>query len=232
MPGDLEELPLFPLNTVLFPYSELMVHVFEDRYRELVRHCLQYDTGFGVCLIRSGQEAGSDLPDPYMIGTVARIISAQTYDDGRIDLKIRGERRFRVRVLDDSKQFLTGFVEPVVEAEVEESPRSDALVLKVREYLEEYIETAFERIDIKIAKVRLPETPTALSFYASTFLNIENIRKQHLLETTDTIDRITEILPVLEEHMLHAQEMQIIEADLPDVSRLSSQDFDDVIINN
>ena len=227
----LEELPLFPLNTVLFPYAELRVHVFEERYRELMRHCLQNDIGFGVCLIRSGEEVGG-TPDPYMVGTYARILSAQTYDDGRMDIKIRGERRFRIRRLDDSKPFLTGFVEPVIEAPIDDSPRSDALAIKTRECLQEYIEMSFEQFEIKVAKIQLPQDATALSFYASTFLNIENIRKQHLLETTDTLDRISEILPVLEEHMLHAQELQIVEADLPGIQRMTIEDFEGVIVNN
>lgn len=231
MAAELEEIPLFPLNTVLFPYAEIVVHIFEDRYREMMRHCLQYDTGFGVCLIRSGEETG-DTPDPYMVGTYARIISAQTYDDGRIDVKVRGERRFRIRRLDDSRPYLVGHVEPVVEAEVEDSPRSDALALKTRECLQEYIEASFKRLDYHVAKVQLPHDATALSFLAATFLNMENIRKQHLLETTDTVDRIAELLPVLEEHMQQAEELHIIEAELPDTIRLTSQDFDEVISNN
>ena len=232
MATKLEEIPLFPLNTVLFPYSEIMVHVFEERYREMMRACLQLDTGFGVCLIRSGEEVGSENPDPYMVGTYARIVSAQSFDDGRIDLRVRGERRFRIRKIDDSKPYLVGHVEWLHEIPIEESPRADALAIKTREYLEQYIETSFEQFDIRVAKIKFPQDPTALSFRAAAFLNIENIRKQHLLETTDTIDRITEILPVLEEHMLHAQEMQIIQADLPETIRLSSQDFDDMIVNN
>ncbi len=231
MGADLEEIPLFPLNTVLFPYAEIVVHVFEDRYREMMRHCLKFDTGFGICLIRSGDEVG-DVPDPYMVGTYARIVSAQTYDDGRIDVKVRGERRFRIRRLDDSRPYLVGYVEPVVEAEVEDSPRSDALALKTRECLQEYIESSFKRLDYHVAKVQLPQDATALSFLAATFLNMENIRKQHLLETTDTVDRIAELLPVLEEHMIQAQELQIIEAELPSTIRLTSQDFDELISNN
>lgn len=232
MSSNLETIPLFPLNTVLFPYSELMVHVFEDRYREMMRHCLQLDVGFGICLIRSGEEVGEQAPDPYMVGTYARIVSAQSYNDGRMDLRVRGERRFRIRRLDTSKSYLVGHVEWLEESPVEEGPRSDALTIKTREYLEEYIETSFKQFDIRVAKIQFPQDPTALSFRAAAFLNIENIRKQHLLETTDTLDRISEILPVLEEHMLHAQEMQIIEADLPETIKLSSTDFDDMIVNN
>ena len=73
-----EEIPLFPLNTVLFPYGQLQLHIFEEKYRLMVRECLEYDRPFGVALIR----AGSDLGEPHLIGTAARITEARHDDDG------------------------------------------------------------------------------------------------------------------------------------------------------
>ena len=81
MADRLEEIPLFPLNTVVFPYAHMQVHVFETRYREMIRHCMQYDQSFGIVLIRQGSEAGG-VAEPYMVGTAVRIVKVQTHSDG------------------------------------------------------------------------------------------------------------------------------------------------------
>ncbi|MFQ3669585.1 MAG: LON peptidase substrate-binding domain-containing protein, partial [Fimbriimonadaceae bacterium] len=128
MPEDLEELPLFPLETVLFPYASIQLHVFEDRYREMVRECVEYDRPFGIVLLKTGSEIGDPNAEPYLVGTAVRIRHIHTYEDGRMDLHVQGERRFRIRRLDESRPYLTGLVEPVLERDTETSPRSDALV--------------------------------------------------------------------------------------------------------
>jgi len=196
MSEDLEELPLFPLNTVLFPYSQIQLNVFEDRYRTLVRECLDDDKAFGIVLIRSGKEVGGPA-EPYMVGTAARIVGAQTHPDGTMDIHVLGERRFRIRKLDESKPYLVGFVEPVVELEPDPGPRSDALMMKVQESFKILIERIMERQDFRV-EVSFPSDPTALSFIVANVLQIENIQKQRLLELTDTNERFAAILPVLE----------------------------------
>ncbi len=222
MADHLELLPLLPLNTVLFPYANIQVHVFEERYREMIRECNQDEKGFGIVLIRSGSEVGGEA-EPYMVGTAVRIESIQTYDNGNMDVRIKGERRFRIRKIDQSKPYLVGHVEPIVELEVEESPRADALVLKAREYLEMYLESHFTRLDMK-AKAILPQDPTAFSFVVANFLQIENLEKQHLLETTDTIERISEMLPVLRDYLSEIQ--------APEYVRLTPEQLTDWITPN
>ena len=98
--GSLEPLPLFPLNTVLFPYARLQLHVYEPRYREMLRFCAENDSGFGIALIRSGQEVGGPS-EPFMVGTAARIISAQTFEDGSSNVWVQGQQRFRIRQIDE-----------------------------------------------------------------------------------------------------------------------------------
>jgi Lon protease-like protein len=200
----LEELPLFPLHTVLFPYAQLQLHVFEDRYRELIRRCLQYDLPFGVVLIRSGQEVGGTA-EPYMVGTAVRIVSVHTYDDGKMDVRVLGERRFRVRKLDETQPYLVGWVEPVVELEVADTPRAQALVYRARECVEAYIEVYFAKFDVRVARIKLPQDPTALSFVVANFLQIDNLEKQRMLETTDTLDRLEDMIPILERHIEDAK---------------------------
>jgi uncharacterized protein len=91
------ELPLFPLHTVLCPGIALPLHVFEERYRELVRDCLDASKPFGVVLIRQGREVGGGTISFSAIGTMAEIRQVGRYPDGRFDLLVVGTRRFRIR---------------------------------------------------------------------------------------------------------------------------------------
>ena len=90
------ELPLFPLHTVLCPGIALPLHIFEDRYRDLVGHCIETSSPFGVVLIRDGQEVGGRSISFSSIGTLAEIRRAGRYPDGRYDLLVVGAGRFAV----------------------------------------------------------------------------------------------------------------------------------------
>jgi Lon protease-like protein len=90
------ELPLFPLHTVLCPGIALPLHIFEDRYRALVNHCLETSSPFGVVLIRDGREVGNGSISFSAIGTLAEIRQAGRYPDGRFDLLIVGTGRFAI----------------------------------------------------------------------------------------------------------------------------------------
>lgn len=95
--ADLEpfELPLFPLNTVLFPGGVLPLRVFEQRYMDMTKACLQDDTPFGVCLIKEGGEVGSPAI-PHGVGCLARITDWDMQQLGVLNLRAVGVRRFRV----------------------------------------------------------------------------------------------------------------------------------------
>lgn len=89
------KLAMFPLGSVLFPTMVLPLHVFEERYRALARDCLAGDREFGVVLIERGSEVGGgDVRTD--VGTVARIVEAEEYPDGRFGLVAVGVRRIVV----------------------------------------------------------------------------------------------------------------------------------------
>lgn len=90
------ELPLFPLHTVLCPGIALPLHIFEDRYRALVRDCVEASAPFGVVLIRDGREVGGGSISFSAIGTLAEIREAGRYPDGRYDLLVVGTKRFAI----------------------------------------------------------------------------------------------------------------------------------------
>ena len=89
------DIPLFPLNAVLFPGGVLALKVFEQRYLDMAADCLRRAQPFGVCLIASGQEVGAAAV-PHAIGTLAQIAQADMPQLGILLLTVRGGRRFRV----------------------------------------------------------------------------------------------------------------------------------------
>src|SRR5262249_30386665 len=106
------ELPLFPLNSVLCPGIALPLHIFEERYRELVRHCIDTNSPFGIVLIREGREVGAGGISFAGVGTIAEIRDAGRYEDGRYDLLIVGTRRFEIRrVLSGRRPYLMAEVD-------------------------------------------------------------------------------------------------------------------------
>lgn len=170
----------------------------------MLNECIEFEQPFGVVLIRTGAEVGAGPPEPYMVGTAVRIVRYSTHEDGKMDVFVQGERRFRVRRIDESKPYMVGFVEPVIEIDVQDSPRTDALTMRVRESFEMLIEGTFSRSEFNV-QVRLPEDPTMLSFAIAHFLPLENIEKQRLLETTDTLERLTELRHLIEHQIVHAR---------------------------
>ena len=90
-----ELLPLFPLQTVLYPGMPLPLHIFEERYRQMIDKCLEHDAPFGVTLIKKGVEVGGPA-EPFDVGTSARIVEASRREDGQMDLMAQGVHRFRI----------------------------------------------------------------------------------------------------------------------------------------
>src|SRR5246127_3126755 len=109
-----ETLPLFPLGTVLFPGLLLPLHIFEDRYRQLVRDLLDgpEPRRFGVIAIRKGRETGIDgVSALYEVGCAALLRRVERDEDGRFDIITAGTDRFRLRELDESRPYLRAEVD-------------------------------------------------------------------------------------------------------------------------
>ncbi len=227
MAQPLEELPLFPLEAVVFPYSEIQLHIFEPRYREMIQHCLEFEVPFGIVLIRDGSEVGGGA-EPYLVGTVCRIIESMRHADGRFDIKVRGERRFRIRKVDESGSYLIGLVEPVIEHVPEDQDRLDILVERAREEFSAYVGHIFAHADASV-QVTFPPDPVVMSFMVANYLRMPKLRKQRLLEITETIERFEEVLHVLEHQLL---ESQLVEPDPSRPYRLSSGHLADWINSN
>ncbi|MEM7027306.1 MAG: LON peptidase substrate-binding domain-containing protein [Pseudomonadota bacterium] len=98
------EIPIFPLNVVLFPEGELPLRLFEPRYLDMVKKCMREDAGFGICLISDGNEAGQPA-DINPFGTYVRIVDWEQLSDGLLGITVRGVKRIRImssRMQDDN----------------------------------------------------------------------------------------------------------------------------------
>src|SRR5579864_6473610 len=103
------QLPLFPLSTVLFPHMPLALHVFEERYRTMMRDCREQGITFGVLAIREGLEVGGGAV-PYRVGTLAQLRDVEELPDGRYNLLVVGASRFHVESFSRERPYLTGEV--------------------------------------------------------------------------------------------------------------------------
>ena len=97
-------LPLFPLQLVVFPGSATPLHIFEERYREMVGEAETAGTEFGIVLAKDGGIVNSGC-------TVIVEAVLKRYDDGRFDVMTRGQRRFLIQAIDQEKEYLRGDVE-------------------------------------------------------------------------------------------------------------------------
>ena len=183
------EMPLFPLNVVLFPGMPLPLHIFEPRYRLMIERCLDGDSTFGVAQIIEGQEGeGGTLPAP--IGCAAEIIEVAPLADGRLNVHTLGTRRFEIVALRDQDDYLVGTCRWIEDDEGE-----DGLVrasMKVRQLLSRYFDSLALSTELPadLGELDVPQDPFALSMFIAAIMNLPNNQKQTLLEMTSTKARL------------------------------------------
>jgi len=185
-------IPLFPLNTVLFPDGILPLRIFEPRYVDMVSECMRLDSGFGVCLISEGPEAGK-VAECHEIGTLARIIDWDNGDDGLLGITTQGMERFRILTKHvRSNQLLEGNVEFIDEDDPEEIPVEYQLMADLLRKIGEKFELPYQSehekfMDAAWVGCRLAE-----------LLPIEPDDRQLLLEINDPILRLKKLQVALE----------------------------------
>lgn len=204
------ELPLFPLNTVLFPGMVLPLHIFEPRYQEMIQHCLEAELPFGVVLIAHGHEVGGPAI-PHKIGTAARILRVDRQPEGRMNITTVGTQRFRILELDHSRSYLQARVAhyPVINGSTR---LAHEMAQRVRPKIVDYVELLSKASRTNLKFGRLPEDPTTLAFLVAIALQVNNDVKQQLLElpgVPEILDRERYLLScelLLLEHMIATQD--------------------------
>ena len=185
------EIPIFPLNVVLFPGMALPLHIFEPRYRLMIKRCLAGDHKFGVALIVAGEEGQSDTV-PALVGTVTEITESLPFPDGRMNIQTMGRRRFRILALREEDEYLVGTVEWLDDVAGEIS--TPALAAKVGQSLRRYLELLTGNAQVRgldVTEVSVPLDPEMLSMAVGMLLQLPNEQKQELLEMTSTAARLS-----------------------------------------
>jgi Lon protease-like protein len=195
--ADVERIPLFPLNTVLFPGMWLPLQVFEERYKQMLRDCGMVEGSFGVALIREGQEVGSTA-FPHDVGTVARIAKAVPLQDDRVFIQTQGLRRFRVHRLIHDRPYLQGDVEFLPEPRVDRR-RTNHVLKRVVERYQTYIE-AVRALGRQIMDApHISHDPEVFSWLVASTLLVPTTLLQRLLETDDVRERLEQEADLLDE---------------------------------
>lgn len=185
------DLPLFPLNTVLFPGMPLSLHIFEDRYKMMIGLCLERRRPFGVVLIKNGVEASGPLAEPHMVGCTAQITQVERIGGGRMNIGAIGRRRFRILELAHDKPYLVGKVVnyPLAVQGTGARQASRRLLPWVVRYMDEL--SAIEGVEFE--PQQLPDDPAALAYVAATLLRIPAKQKQQLLAAVDLLELLNDL---------------------------------------
>ena len=181
------ELPLFPLNTVLFPGMPLPLHIFEERYKLMIRFCMENSQPFGVVLIRQGREALGQLAEPYEIGCTARIIEVHPLAKGQMNIITLGENRFRILSTFSRDGYLMGKVEwfPLEEAH---SRNMASHAQRLLPWVKQYMQILSEGSETDLEPEKLPADPVVLAYLAAVLVQIPPEQKQALLAEQRAID--------------------------------------------
>lgn len=196
-------LPLFLLRSVLFPHMPMALHVFEERYQEMMRDCLDAGSSFGVVAIREGREVGGDAV-PRGVGTLARIVHVERLPDERMNLLITGASRFRVVRPVGGKAYAQAEVEYLQE-ESEGVP--ERFLTSLKSAFESYLRN-LRRLARGYGDVPdLPDEPEALAYLVAASLETTLDSRQQLLEAADAAERIELEMRILrrEEDLLKRQ---------------------------
>lgn len=182
--GEQRELPLFPLNTVLFPGMTLALHIFEERYKTMIGRCIENEQPFGVVLMRAGEEVGSGDRSIYNIGTTAHITQVERLADEQLNILSLGYQRFQIQRVHHEEPYLVGVVTdfPLMDAEHPQVRKSkDSLTPLLQRYMT--ILATIGKVEAPITS--LPDDAETLAFLAAIILRTPMADKQALLNIPD-----------------------------------------------
>ena len=191
----LTRLPLFPLNLVLFPGMDLPLHIFEERYRNMIGECLENDTPFGVVLIKEGPEVGAPA-EPERIGTSTRILRSEILDQGRMNIMTKGQQRFEIEEIGQRVPHVVGLVRYLVDIE------GDNCAELLPQVNEEYVELVRNLTALTggyTSRVDIPVDPIELSYSIAASLEMESHLRQSLLVTETAATRLYDLIPLLQQ---------------------------------
>lgn len=188
-------LPLFPLGIVLFPDEVVPLHIFEERYKQLVADCVSGDTPFGVVFYEGGKLSE--------VGCAASIAGIErTYDDGRLDINVVGQDRFRVNSITDDGSYMLSDVEWLSDSA--ESPDGRTIQRLIAQHMK-LLELAGRTV-----RPEFYEGVGSLSFRLGRNAGLELSQKQDLLEARSEPDRVELLVGHLEQFIPKVERFEVV----------------------
>jgi Lon protease-like protein len=193
-------IPIFPLPLVQFPGALTPLHIFEPRYRKLLKDVTESDKTFGITCRADESGIGQGRPPVDSVGCTVEVAVVQELQDGRSNILCVGGSRYRLLEYEEGEPYLQASVEYF-----DDEPGFEDLSAEV-----EQVKQLFERALIAGRKLKedreapaaelpdLPNEPQSLSFIVAAYLEIELDEKQELLEMTETAARLRRVLKLLE----------------------------------
>jgi len=187
------EIPIFPLAMVLFPGAILPLHVFEERYKEMMRHAIENHGQFGLSYREDAAVGIETTPVVGSVGCAAKINAIMPLADGRMNVISTGLIRYRIVEVKQSAPFVIAVIEPFAD---DPEPQADLSRLQNdTSALTNQFLSALQSLNDASGpdQVELPEEAESFSMTVASALPIDNDTKQHLLETTSTRLRLTRL---------------------------------------
>lgn len=180
----IQQLPLFPLGTVLFPGSTINLHIFEERYRTMINQCIVEDVPFGVVYLRSGDEVTEDRPfarpaETASIGTMTQINAHVRLEDGRFLINAIGMQRFHIQYIIQRSPYMVGMVMPLSE---ESGSQVESAAKELRAVYRRYWHAVSVASGAPVEVEDLPVAPEALAYYLADRCQVKYPQKQRWLE--------------------------------------------------
>ena len=201
-----QEIPLFPLNVVLYPSARLPLRIFEDRYKLLYEDSLKAGASFGIVLIKEGQEVGGPAT-PHDVGTFVEI-EAVDYRKESIFLLCKGTGRFRIKELRHDRPYLIGVVEPLPDMAMapDDAERVHDLGKRFDEYLDRMQRVAAALGgELQIPKPPHGKPPREAAYGIAAAMPIALGEKQDLLEVDELSEFVQRLLRAMERELSFLQ---------------------------
>ena len=199
------ELPLFPLQTVLYPGLPIPLHVFEDRYRQMFKRVLDGERRFGVVAIVKGRDV-----DPgatyHPIGCVAEVAEVERHADGRLDVVARGRSRFRIDGVTQAAPYIVAEVSTLPEAAGEAAEQRS---VKAGRLFTRYVATLLRMAGEQVESIDIPDDPVAASYLVAAGLQVDLADKQRLLTLPSAAERLAAEAALLRRELVLLEHLRV-----------------------
>jgi Lon protease-like protein len=199
------ELPLFPLQTVLYPGLPIPLHVFEDRYRQMFARILDGERRFGVVAIVKGRDV--DVGATYHpVGCVAEVAEVQRHEDGRLDVVARGRSRFRIDGVVQAAPYIVADVSTLPEATGE---AAEQRTVKAGRLFTRYVTILLQMAGEQVESIDIPDDPVAASYLVAAGLQVDLADKQRLLTLPSAAERLAAEATLLRRELVLLEHLRV-----------------------